>query len=333
MWDSLIIVVWILMDLAALLLPGRKDDQCAKRYTEILAPSVNRRLQKWTPEEDAYLRTKVQELGHSWSIISVGLPGRPPLTCRNRWRALSKNKTQSPESGSVPNVLPQFLIPDNENDADAVPTVPYQHLRSASQTHGAGSTPQLDIQALETFLDGSEFNLDIAEFDTMQPSDAGYQSALPEISLSARQNNDIPIPFPGVGSVDEHRISDAWGLHSGTEHLISQTSMNHNQAFVLLVASPADPENAQFACTATNPADSLASAMPDADCNDPATSTSSPKGFSPRSSGSDVDSRANGSLPREPAVGAGRDLHSQNSSTVHVHHHVHHHHYHYHYYP
>lgn len=318
------------MDSAALLLPGRKDDQCAKRYTEILAPSVNRRLQKWTPEEDAYLRTKVQELGHSWSIISAGLPGRPPLTCRNRWRALSKNKTQSPESGSVPNVLPQFLIPDNENDADAVPTVPHQHPRSASQTHGTGTTTPLDIQALESFLDGSDFNLDIAEFDTMQPSDAGYQSALPDISLSACQNNDIPISFPGVGNVDEHRISDAWGLHSGTEHLISQTSMNHNQTSALSVASPADPGNAQFACTAITPTNS---AMHDAGYNDPATSTSSPEGFSPPSSASDVDSGANGSLPREPPVDAGHGLHSQNSSTVHVHHHVHHHHYHYHYYP
>lgn len=32
----------------------------------------------------------VQSFGHSWSAISAQIPGRPPLTCRNRWRVVSK---------------------------------------------------------------------------------------------------------------------------------------------------------------------------------------------------------------------------------------------------
>ncbi|OJJ46808.1 hypothetical protein ASPZODRAFT_66795, partial [Penicilliopsis zonata CBS 506.65] len=73
----------------ALLIKGRKDDQCAKRYNEILNPSAKNRLRHWSAEEDAYLTAKVGELGHKWALIAAGLEGRPPLTCRNRWRRLS----------------------------------------------------------------------------------------------------------------------------------------------------------------------------------------------------------------------------------------------------
>lgn len=79
-------------------IPGRKDDQCSKRYAEILDPSAKDRLQPWTPEEDTHLVTEVAKIGHRWTAISEGLPGRPPLTCRNRWRALQNRRRggQSP---------------------------------------------------------------------------------------------------------------------------------------------------------------------------------------------------------------------------------------------
>ncbi|KAK1706595.1 Homeodomain-like protein, partial [Colletotrichum acutatum] len=70
----------------ALLIPGRKDDQCSKRYMDILSPKVKDRLSGWSPQEDEVLREGVRTLGHRWSALSAKLPGRPPLTCRNRWR-------------------------------------------------------------------------------------------------------------------------------------------------------------------------------------------------------------------------------------------------------
>ena len=76
--------------ITALLIKGRKDDQCAKRYNDILNPLAKDRLKNWSLEEDQYLTAKVNELGHRWATIAAGLPGRPPLTCRNRWRRLSK---------------------------------------------------------------------------------------------------------------------------------------------------------------------------------------------------------------------------------------------------
>ncbi|KAH6689790.1 Homeodomain-like protein, partial [Plectosphaerella plurivora] len=72
----------------ALMIPGRKDDQCSKRYNEILDPSAKTRLRRWTAEEDGVLTQGVIELGHRWSAISARLQNRPPLTCRNRWRHL-----------------------------------------------------------------------------------------------------------------------------------------------------------------------------------------------------------------------------------------------------
>lgn len=43
----------------------------------------------------------VQSFGHSWSAISAQIPGRPPLTCRNRWRVVSKkSRAAVSEEGS-----------------------------------------------------------------------------------------------------------------------------------------------------------------------------------------------------------------------------------------
>ncbi|KAE8155078.1 Homeodomain-like protein [Aspergillus avenaceus] len=90
----------------ALLIPGRKDDQCAKRYNDILKPSCEHRLRGWDPEEDDYLRAKVTELGHKWAVIAAGLPGRPPLTCRNRWRKLSRGRDKSADWSSTDSPCP-----------------------------------------------------------------------------------------------------------------------------------------------------------------------------------------------------------------------------------
>ncbi|KAJ5721108.1 uncharacterized protein N7483_009042 [Penicillium malachiteum] len=104
----------------ALLIEGRKDDQCAKRYNDILNPLAKDRLKNWSPQEDQYLAAKVQELGHKWAAISAGLPGRPPLTCRNRWRRLSKDLLKQPEEPF--NTPTPALGPDSQSIADSFPT-------------------------------------------------------------------------------------------------------------------------------------------------------------------------------------------------------------------
>lgn len=69
-------------------LKGRNDDQCAKRYSEVLDPSTKDRLKPWTREEDLRLIRMINDVGTKWKTISKEFNGRPALTVRNRWRKL-----------------------------------------------------------------------------------------------------------------------------------------------------------------------------------------------------------------------------------------------------
>ncbi|CCE63101.1 hypothetical protein TPHA_0D04680 [Tetrapisispora phaffii CBS 4417] len=69
-------------------IPGRTEDQCAKRYLEVLRPDNARRLRDWALEEDLKLIQKVGIYGTKWRKISSEMDCRPSLTCRNRWRKI-----------------------------------------------------------------------------------------------------------------------------------------------------------------------------------------------------------------------------------------------------
>ena len=71
-------------DVIAEHMEGRNSRQCRERYNNYLAPSVSH--EKWTPEEDEYLRkfVKSQPSGPiQWA--TVRLKGRTPNACKNRW--------------------------------------------------------------------------------------------------------------------------------------------------------------------------------------------------------------------------------------------------------
>ncbi|KAH7310697.1 Homeodomain-like protein, partial [Stachybotrys elegans] len=99
------------------LIPGRKDDQCSKRYVDILGPLAKNRLSGWTPEEDQILRESVNDLGHRWAAVALKLPGRPPLTCRNRWRCLSKQAAAAKPTTAEQQTSPASVQPASDNDA------------------------------------------------------------------------------------------------------------------------------------------------------------------------------------------------------------------------
>lgn len=81
---------------------------------DILSPKVKDRLSGWSLQEDEILREGVRTLGHRWSALSAKLPGRPPLTCRNRWRALSKTSKRPLDTGTP---SPRSLATTNRGDA------------------------------------------------------------------------------------------------------------------------------------------------------------------------------------------------------------------------
>ncbi|KAF9952358.1 hypothetical protein BGZ72_006333 [Mortierella alpina] len=70
-------------------IPGRTDDQCAKRWRESLDPLIDRAA--WTSEDDILLLQRFEEFGSQWQKIALAFPGRPGLHCRNRWRKIQRS--------------------------------------------------------------------------------------------------------------------------------------------------------------------------------------------------------------------------------------------------
>lgn len=83
----------------AQLIPGRTDDQCAKRYNDVVSPDVQDRLRPWVPEEDEKLLGLYAKYGSKWQTIAGEMSRRTGLTCRNRWRKLTR--PTKPPSGKT----------------------------------------------------------------------------------------------------------------------------------------------------------------------------------------------------------------------------------------
>ncbi|KAF5335266.1 hypothetical protein D9758_016238 [Tetrapyrgos nigripes] len=72
----------------------RNSDQCAKRWTDTLNPSIDRT--SWTIEEDALLLEAVQEQGNVWTkIVKTYFPGRTGLAAKNRYNSITRFTTDS----------------------------------------------------------------------------------------------------------------------------------------------------------------------------------------------------------------------------------------------
>ncbi|KAJ5718019.1 hypothetical protein N7488_003665 [Penicillium malachiteum] len=188
----------------ALLIEGRKDDQCAKRYNDILNPLAKDRLKNWSPEEDQYLAAKVQELGHKWAAISAGLPGRPPLTCRNRWRRLSKDLFKQPEESTNTPTPALPGVPDSQSVTGSFST----DLSFSVQSNGLNHTPDLDLSTdlslgllpnnpllspvygidNMSIQSGSVYGLDNINLQTQRPN---MTHGLPDSSFSFQQLEEL----------------------------------------------------------------------------------------------------------------------------------------------
>ncbi|KAF5506288.1 Myb-like DNA-binding protein BAS1 [Colletotrichum siamense] len=158
----------------AVLIPGRKDDQCAKRYNDILNPQAKDRLSHWSPLEDDILREGVQTLGHRWSAISAKLPGRPPLTCRNRWRALSRHSKGSPSTSTPSSTACQMSASENGISPET------QDLATPSAGIDTEMPNQLDLGNLSTAM--MDTNTSLADDAMNFVSDPGH---FPEISTQS----------------------------------------------------------------------------------------------------------------------------------------------------
>lgn len=85
----------------ALEIEGRNDDQCSKRYTEVLHSDTSERLKSWSLDEDKTLIEGVKTYGTKWRTIATSLAGRPSLTCRNRWRKIMTDIARGTASDEI----------------------------------------------------------------------------------------------------------------------------------------------------------------------------------------------------------------------------------------
>lgn len=104
---------------------GRNEDQCSKRYTEVLNSDTKERLKPWSLDEDLILITKVKEYGTKWRKISSSLPNRPSLTCRNRWRKIMTDVAKDTASDEIKKAVGVL-------DKNGKPIVKFQDTESRS---------------------------------------------------------------------------------------------------------------------------------------------------------------------------------------------------------
>jgi hypothetical protein len=68
----------------ATLVPGRTNRQCLQRWADNLDPNSNRKMSKWTAEEDAKQVEGVHKHGTDWVAVSKLVSGRTNVQCCHR---------------------------------------------------------------------------------------------------------------------------------------------------------------------------------------------------------------------------------------------------------
>ncbi|KAI7765166.1 hypothetical protein LZL87_005879 [Fusarium oxysporum] len=279
--------------------------------------------------EDNLLRQGVAALGHRWVAISSRIPGRPPLTCRNRWRTLSRlsHNRQSRSQGTTPSSSSQMSPFDNGISPAA------HNPNLGIENHGTAT----DLMHFPMDTDigndqmGSSF-LDSAFFDTFTgPSPSPLRESDP--SDGTETPNDVSAP--GAAPANTAPVPDL------SSNMASQTQSDPKPW-----PQPPKPPQAQQHQNTTN-----ASFMPS-----PSTwsslGTMLPPGTSPTDQNMWLGMTGNPPTPKNwtapgptdesnplpqsfteqfqvPAVPAS----TQQTIHHHHHHHVHHHFHHYHHYP
>ncbi|KXH32927.1 hypothetical protein CSIM01_07554 [Colletotrichum simmondsii] len=171
---------------------------------------VKDRLSGWSLQEDEILREGVRTLGHRWSALSAKLPGRPPLTCRNRWRALSKTSKRPLTTGTP---SPRSLATTNSGDATTsdAPEPSLNSLQVATEVD-ADISNVIDIDDIATSMVDMSTGLYTDDFCFVGDA-ASYDSILHHSQLSS----NLP-PSLDLGHVSEP-------LHQA---LREPTSNSHN---------------------------------------------------------------------------------------------------------
>jgi hypothetical protein len=80
---------------------NRTVRQCRERWKLYLTPQVSNG--PWTPQEEAFLRAKVQEFGRQWKKIAQFFPGRTDINIKNHYMTLLRASSPfKPSSEPIP---------------------------------------------------------------------------------------------------------------------------------------------------------------------------------------------------------------------------------------
>jgi hypothetical protein len=97
---------------------NRSARQCRERYNNYLAPSI--RTDPWTPQEDALLIQKHQELGPKWSEMASFFHCRSPVSLKNHFARISQHSKagNTPPIEKVVPPPPEVPEPQGETPVD-----------------------------------------------------------------------------------------------------------------------------------------------------------------------------------------------------------------------
>lgn len=112
-------------------LPGRTDDQCAKRWRENLDPSISRK--PWTEKDDELLMAIYEKIGKRWKDIASHFEGRPPVHCRNRVQSLVRARRRA---AAAARKAAQAKLRAKRPIAERKATIAESTLRSSDLTNG-----------------------------------------------------------------------------------------------------------------------------------------------------------------------------------------------------
>ncbi|KAF9017628.1 hypothetical protein BDZ89DRAFT_993743 [Hymenopellis radicata] len=197
--------------MVASLVGTRNSDQCAKRWTDTLNPSIDRT--SWTPESDAMLISAVNEHGKLWTkIVKTYFPGRTGLSAKNRYNSItrfnsdrtrrpSKSTSSTSSSASVSPITPSMSIPDG----------PFSHTSSHHKsdvsfdmhTWGSLSSPYPSpAYSSSTFPEDA-----LLAFPPQSPYDSNISSPFSSASESGYEYPQPTLPqssFDLAGPADQH---------------------------------------------------------------------------------------------------------------------------------
>ncbi|KAJ3980572.1 hypothetical protein F5890DRAFT_1540765 [Lentinula detonsa] len=140
--------------LVATMVHTRNSDQCAKRWTDTLDPTIDR--SGWTPEQDHTLLDAVNEHGTCWKkIVKTYFPGKTGLSAKNRYTSLTRiqnssrpiRRSQSTDddtsSTSSDRHTPFYTPPTKHARAHSKPSWSHSpYPRRASSSTGSSSTEE-----------------------------------------------------------------------------------------------------------------------------------------------------------------------------------------------